>query len=202
MENRTQYTEGPWKTGGAYGNSCEEVMAGSRFVAAVRTRAGVNTKGNYLPFEEEGKANLRLVLSSPQLVMACEQAYHELRVRCGYKPGDAVYDVLGDTLVAALGQREWNHRKGVKTYTDWCASRKNLGEFFQIGDLVDRETVDYFINVLPPACMSPRCIQIGEAVRHDDETGKPMFSTLERQKEGWVYAGVKVTPDGEVCRYD
>lgn len=37
----------------------------------------------------------------------------------------------------------------------------DLEEYLQVGDLVDQEMVDYFINVLPPAYMSGSLIQMG-----------------------------------------
>jgi hypothetical protein len=89
----------------------------------------------------------------------------------------------------------------VKTNAQWSASGKCLEEFLEVGDLVDDELRMYFIEVLPPACMSRRCIQIGEPVRHDPSTGEPMFETLLRVVEGWKYAGVCVTPNGEVCQH-
>lgn len=59
--------------------------------------------------------------------------------------------------------------------------------FLQIGDLVDKEFVEYFINVMPPATMNSHCIQIGEPYSHMN--GKATFSTLKKTEEGWVYAG-------------
>ena len=38
--------------------------------------------------------------AAPDLLAACEEAMHELRIRCGYKPGDHAYD----TLVAAIAK--------------------------------------------------------------------------------------------------
>ncbi len=35
------------------------------------------------------------------LVEACEAAYHELRIRCGYQPGDACYEQLKAALALA-----------------------------------------------------------------------------------------------------
>lgn len=72
----------------------------------------------------------------------------------------------------------------LKTYKDW---KGNLNEYLQIGDLVDEEMVDYFIDVLPPACMNGRCIQMGEP--YDHVNGRPTFATLKKTPEGWAYAG-------------
>ncbi len=88
----------------------------------------------------------------------------------------------------------------MKTFAQWKNSGLFLNVFLQIGDAVDDEMVDYFIEVLPPACMSCRCIQIGEPFDHTIE-GKPTFSTLEKQNGQWVYMGHKVTPKTEQCLY-
>jgi hypothetical protein len=72
----------------------------------------------------------------------------------------------------------------MKTYLDW---RGSLNEYLQIGDQVDKEMVDYFINVLPPACWNSRVIQIGEPYYHVE--GKATYNTLKNTSEGWTYAG-------------
>lgn len=77
----------------------------------------------------------------------------------------------------------------VKRYQDW---QDDLGTFLQIGDLVDQEFVNYFIDVLPPACMNGKCVQIGEPYSHrEDKNGKwrATFPTLKKTPEGWRYAG-------------
>lgn len=77
----------------------------------------------------------------------------------------------------------------MKLYKDW---EGDMGSFLQVGDLVDQEFVDYFINVLPPATMNGQCVQIGEPYSHrPDENGKwrATYPTLKRTSEGWRYAG-------------
>jgi hypothetical protein len=72
----------------------------------------------------------------------------------------------------------------VKTYEEWDGS---LNEYLQVGDIVDEEMADHFINVLPPATMNSQCIQMGEPYSHVN--GKATFSTLKGSKDGWVYVG-------------
>ncbi|MHB8390383.1 MAG: hypothetical protein ACYDBH_12495 [Acidobacteriaceae bacterium] len=38
----------------------------------------------------------------------------------------------------------------MKTYSGWGESRQSLDHYLQIGDVVDQEMADYFVNVLPP----------------------------------------------------
>lgn len=73
----------------------------------------------------------------------------------------------------------------LKKYSDW---RGNLSQFLRIGDVVDQEFVDYFLNVLPPVCWSNFIIQMGEPYSHDEE-GYPTYATLKNTLNGWVYAG-------------
>lgn len=77
--------------------------------------------------------------------------------------------------------------KTIKTYDQWSESKQDLSKFLQIGDIVDEDMVDYFINVLPPACMSGGVVQIGEPSNHVE--GKATYETLKKTSEGWVYAG-------------
>lgn len=72
----------------------------------------------------------------------------------------------------------------MKTYENWKGS---LNEFLEIGDLVDQEFINYFINVLPPATYNSHCIQIGEPYSHIN--GKATYSTLKGTSDGWVYTG-------------
>lgn len=72
----------------------------------------------------------------------------------------------------------------MKTYKDWKGS---LNEYLQIGDLVDEEMVDYFLNVLPPITWNSHCIQMGEPYSHIG--GRATYATLKNTEAGWVYAG-------------
>jgi len=87
----------------------------------------------------------------------------------------------------------------IKTLRDWHESGKDLNHFLQVGDIVDEEMYSYFLEVLPPACMSGRCVQIGEP--HSEDAGGLLFATLEKQNGQWVYTGHKNTPKGETCLY-
>lgn len=72
----------------------------------------------------------------------------------------------------------------IKTYADW---KGNLSEYLQIGDVVDQEMVDYFINVLPPATMNSQCVQMGEP--YSSVQGRMTYCTLKKLNGQWVYAG-------------
>jgi len=83
----------------------------------------------------------------------------------------------------------------LKTYNEWQGS---LSEYLKIGDEVDQEMVEYFINVLPPATMNGSCVQIGEPYSHreDSKTGKwrATYPTLKSNGQfgdnrKWFWAG-------------
>jgi len=63
----------------------------------------------------------------------------------------------------------------------------SISEFLQVGELVDDEMVEYFLNVLPPATWAANLIQMGEAMDHVN--GKATYLTLHKGSEGWEYAG-------------
>jgi len=88
----------------------------------------------------------------------------------------------------------------MKTMKEWKGSRLDISQFLQVGDIVDDEILDYFIGVLPPACMSSRCVQIGEPTRHN-AAGKPEFETLEHKDGNWIYTGVNSVPNSEKSLY-
>lgn len=81
----------------------------------------------------------------------------------------------------------------MKTYANW---KGDLGEYLQVGDEVDQEMVDYFINVLPPVTMNGECVQMGEPYDHrEDSEGRfrGRYSTLVSvgfsPNRRWFYAG-------------
>ncbi|MEK5163176.1 hypothetical protein NYE69_12665 [Paenibacillus sp. FSL R5-0527] len=80
----------------------------------------------------------------------------------------------------------------VKTFAEWKAEWKGdldefLKEYLQVGDVVDEETVEIFLNLVPPAYWSDNLIQMG--LPHDNVNGKATYATLELTAEGWVYRG-------------
>lgn len=64
----------------------------------------------------------------------------------------------------------------------------------EIGDWVEEEIIDNFMDMLPPACMKLNCFQIGEPANHkiDENTGdtKPVYGTFKYvAKDIWEYCG-------------
>jgi len=82
----------------------------------------------------------------------------------------------------------------MKTLDGWNKSGVQLNEYLQVGNEVDEDMVNYFIDILPPATMRADCMQIGEPWDHDPVTCRPMFATLEKQDGKWIYTGHRVRP--------
>lgn len=63
----------------------------------------------------------------------------------------------------------------------------------EIGDYVEEEVVDNFMDMLPPACMSSDCFQIGEPASSkidDDGNYRNTYATFKRvAKDIWEYCG-------------
>lgn len=72
----------------------------------------------------------------------------------------------------------------MKTYKDWNG---DLGDYLKVGDVVDQEMADYFLNVMPPACWKGNLIQIGEPYNHIN--GKATYATILSTTRGWEYRG-------------
>jgi len=72
----------------------------------------------------------------------------------------------------------------MKTYENW---NEPLNEYLQIGDIVDEEMADYFVEVLPPVTFTNSIVQIGEAYSHIN--GRATYNTLVNSNEGWMYCG-------------
>jgi hypothetical protein len=72
----------------------------------------------------------------------------------------------------------------VKTYAEW---EGDLNQYLEIGDEVDEEMVDYFINVLPPATMTGTLVQAGEPQNHMG--GRATFITFKKEGSCWFYVG-------------
>lgn len=73
----------------------------------------------------------------------------------------------------------------LKTYKNWKGS---LNSYLQIGDKVDEEMYEYFINVMPPVTFNSKMVQMGEPYSSSRE-GKPTYLTLEKIDNEWIYKG-------------
>ena len=81
----------------------------------------------------------------------------------------------------------------MKTFKDW-KKEETIAEYLQIGDIVDNEMYEYFLNILPPITSRNDMLQVGGMIDVEkDENGvdKPTYITFTKDTEsnGWVYRG-------------
>lgn len=75
----------------------------------------------------------------------------------------------------------------MKTYKGW-PDGKSLYEYLQVGDQVDEEMYNHFVNVVPPRTFSSDYVQMGEPYSISNE-GKSIYATLEKVSGKWIYRG-------------
>lgn len=81
----------------------------------------------------------------------------------------------------------------MKTFKDW-KKEETIAEYLQIGDIVDNEMYEHFLNILPPITSRNDMLQVGGMIDVEkDENGvdKPTYITFTKDTEsnGWVYRG-------------
>lgn len=74
----------------------------------------------------------------------------------------------------------------IKTYEDWGAYQQ-LDDYLKVGDIVDEEMVEHFLNVLPPLMYTHNYLQVSEAC--DFRNGKNTYTTFEKVNGQWFYRG-------------
>lgn len=81
----------------------------------------------------------------------------------------------------------------MKTLKNWLETEKNFKDFVQVGEEVDEEMVDYFMNVLPPRSMSAGYLQVGEPYSHIEDKAdgrwKATYDTFIKEDGRWIYKG-------------
>jgi len=79
----------------------------------------------------------------------------------------------------------------MKTFAQWHDSKKSLTEFLNIGEEVEQEIVDYFIEVLPPVTWTSTIVQCGEPYDSFGKNGAYRYITFEKVSKLWFYTGKK-----------
>ena len=65
-------------------------------------------------------------------------------------------------------------------------------DYAKPGDIVDRETFDYFLEVLPPVTMKRGYFQVGEphsTAKAEDGTRKETWATFAKEGDRYIYLG-------------
>ena len=87
--------------------------------------------------------------------------------------------------------REYKPFKGWHEYAE-KTGQSNYYEYAKPGDIVDRETLDYFTDILPPVTMARGYVQMGEpysTARADDGTWKETWATFIKEGDKYYYLG-------------
>lgn len=82
-----------------------------------------------------------------------------------------------------------------KTLQAWNSTEMQLTQYLEPGDRVDDTLFDYFREVLPPACDTPDCVQIGEPYDSTKDGYRARYITLHKIGGNWIYVGVLPAPD-------
>ena len=83
----------------------------------------------------------------------------------------------------------------VKTKKGWNESKKNLTDYLNIGDEVDKSMWYYFLEVLPPI-QNSGILQISEPYDYNHK-GVFTYMTLKKNNEKWYYIGTLSTKDAK-----
>lgn len=90
-------------------------------------------------------------------------------------------------------EREQMVSETPKTLEGWQSTGLNLEDFLSIGDEVDDDMVDYFINVVPPLVHFKSLVQVSEpfsSEKAEDGKYRNTFITFHREHDGhWHFAG-------------
>lgn len=94
---------------------------------------------------------------------------------------------------AVIAQDALKYNGKPKTFDEWTESGAlDFDSYVGLGDEVDEEIVNNFLELLPPACHSSRLMQMGEPNEHlPDEKGNflPTYMTFEKTDGKWHYRG-------------
>lgn len=76
-----------------------------------------------------------------------------------------------------------------KTLTGWSQCGKDLGEYLEVGDIVDEGIVDHFMNILPPRTFEPDLIQMGDPYDENDQGFT--YHTIQLMHGAWFFTGIR-----------
>ncbi|WP_368263016.1 hypothetical protein [Clostridium disporicum] len=74
----------------------------------------------------------------------------------------------------------------VKTYADWNDGQY-IEEYLTVGDIVDNEMYEHFLNVIPPLTFTSSLLQVREVYDYVD--GRGVYFTLKKENGVWIYCG-------------
>lgn len=94
---------------------------------------------------------------------------------------------------AGITQMELKFNGKPKTMEEWNSSGiTEFDDYVGLGDEVDEEIVDNYLDLVPPACHTKRLVQMGDPVEHlpnADGRYEAIYMTFEKVDGKWYYRG-------------
>lgn len=129
-------------------------------------------------------------LETTVILVQCGNIYHYLDNGFAVRLSDAQMVTVANEI---LKKRAEVRGTSLKTLSGWRESGlPSVEDYLEVGDEVDGEMLDYFLNVLPPRTNSAGLLQAGgEISTAKDANGRwrPTYLTFKRQGSTWRYAG-------------
>ena len=101
----------------------------------------------------------------------------------------ATYEITPHSEAVRL--REYKPFNGWHKYCDETGN-ESYDDYAKPGDIVDEETFDYFLGILPPAMMKRGYLQVGEpysAAKAEDGSWKKTWMTFAKKGDKYFYLG-------------
>lgn len=129
-------------------------------------------------------------LETTVILVECGNIYHYLDNGFAVRLSDAQMVTVANEI---LKKRAEVRGTGLKTLSGWRESGlPSVEDYLEVGDEVDSEMLDYFLNVLPPRTNRAGLLQAGgEIGTAKDGNGRwlPTYLTFKRHGDTWRYAG-------------
>lgn len=138
--------------------------------------------------KSDGKlvANLETVV----ILVECGNIYHYLDSGFAVRLSDAQMVTVANEI---LKKRAEVRGTGLKTLSGWRESGlPSVEDYLEVGDEVDGEMLDYFLNVLPPRTNRAGLLQAGGEIstaKNISGGWLPTHLTFKQQGGTWRYAG-------------
>lgn len=129
-------------------------------------------------------------LETTVILVECGNIYHYLDNGFAVRLSDAQMVTVANEI---LKKRAEVRGTGLKTLSGWRESGlPSVEDYLEVGDEVDGEMLDYFLNVLPPRTNRAGLLQVGgeiSTVKNIDGGWLPTHLTFKQQGGTWRYAG-------------
>ena len=129
-------------------------------------------------------------LETAVILVECGNIYHYLDNGFAVRLSDTQMVTVANEI---LKKRAEVRGTGLKTLSGWRESGlPSVEDYLEVGDEVDSEMLDYFLNVLPPRTNRAGLLQAGGEISTAKNIGGgwlPTHLTFKQQGGTWRYAG-------------